>query len=144
MVKYNIEWNTLHFMDALKEGYNRKYNLYYIALGEEKDESWDVVYLGQTSKQTVSDRLLGGHDKLKSVITDFDDDIWIGLGRIKKQKLSKMELDQIEKALISFHKPILNGAHVGRWEDEKITICNMDAEDCDYEHDLEEEFTLPL
>ena len=80
---------------------------------------------------------------MKTAITDLDDDIWVGLGRVTKRSITPEELGLIESALILYHKPKLNGVGVGRWTGNRITISSFDIEDCENYHDLEEEFTLP-
>ena len=142
VVRYTVEWDVLPFINALKEGFNKKYNLYYLAIGTKRDKEWEVVYIGMTFKQTVSDRLLGVHPKLKSAITDYEDDHWVGLGRVVKRNITPEQLSTIESALISYHKPSLNGVGVGRWTGDRITISNLDVEDSENHNDLKEEFTL--
>ncbi len=140
MAVYTIEWEVFEVIAGLQSGFNPKYNLYYIAI--EKQNEWEVLYLGMTSKQTVSDRLLNKHEALKTVIHDYDEDIYIGLGCVKNRNKTDEDLANIELALISHHKPRLNGVGVKRYKGEKITVKNTEHEDSDYGIDLDEEIVL--
>ena len=138
---YTVEWTVLDFFDGLKEGFNGQYQLYYLAIKIKKNE-WEVLYIGQVTKQTVSDRLLGGHDAFKTVIHDFDEEIFIGLGRVSKRSLKDDELSNIELALISCHKPRLNGVGVKMYRGDTIRIINTIPDDAESGHDLDDEIIL--
>jgi len=141
MAKYTVEWNICEFVPGLQDGFDSKYNLYYIAIEHTKKE-WEVLYIGMTSKQTVSDRLLGNHEALKTVIHDYDEKIYIGLGRVTKKTKTDDELASIEQALISYHKPRLNAAYVKRYKGEHIIVVNIEHNDSEYGLDLDEEIIL--
>ena len=138
MVKFTVEWNICYFVAGLQEGFDPKYNLYYIAI-ELAKKDWEVLYIGMTTKQTVSDRLLGNHEALKTVIVDYDEDIYIGLGRVTKRAKTDDDLTNVEQALISYHKPRLNGVGVKRYRGESIAVLNIEADDTEFRLDLEEE-----
>ena len=79
MAKYNIEWTTHDFMDGLRKGFDGQYSLYYLEIKRRRFSPPEVLYIGKTSRQTVSDRLLGGHEKLKALLTDYESkDIRVG------------------------------------------------------------------
>ena len=52
MTRYEIEWTILDFMEALREGFNEDYDLYY--LGIKKLLRGELLYIGKVYKQSVS------------------------------------------------------------------------------------------
>jgi len=58
---------------------------------------------------------------------------------VRKRNLSDKEQENIEKALISHHKPRLNGTGSGRYKGPKISITNEESDDTDYNLNLYED-----
>ncbi len=137
--RYEVEWTVKNLLDALREGYDSRYNLYFL-LAEFKEKE-KVVYIESVNKQTVSERLLNKHKGLKSAILDYDgDEIYIGLGEVLRKRVKTKEMiEGIETALISYEKPDLNAVGVKTYEGPAITIINSQSDDSDYGVDLEEE-----
>ena len=76
---------------------------------------------------------------MKTILTDFNEKVYIGLGDVRKKNLTKDELKHIEIALISYHKPRINAIGVKHYKGIPIRIKNNESGKTEYSIDLDKE-----
>jgi hypothetical protein len=93
----------------------------------------ELVYIGMTCEQTVSERLLNKHEALKSCLREMDGNVIIALGAWggRKKTIDKKAIKDIEHLMISTFKPRLNGVGVKEYKGVQLSIISESEQDWD-------------
>jgi hypothetical protein len=139
MVTYKIKWEAYDLEKALKKGFMLEKNFLWYMIFLQKEE-WlgiskkrELVYVGMTCEQTVSERLLNKHEALKSCLREMDGNVIIALGAWggRKKTIDKKTIKDIEYLMISAFKPRLNGVGVKEYKGIQLSIISESEQDWD-------------